>query len=328
MRRTKLNLDRFHWANLPKLAAVVMLLATCFPTRSTAQQQGQKTFSSAEEASNALVTAAQSNDEKGMLDILGADGKQIVSSGDETEDAQSRATFVARYQEMHRLVKEPDGTTVLYIGAHNWPTPIPLVNRGGAWYFDTEVGKKEILYRRIGRNEISTIRVCQELVAAQKEHYAAQHNEYAQKFFSDEGLHNGLYWKAADGEPQSPIGPLVAAAAVAKGYAKSQDGAPTPYRGYYYLVLTRQGKNGPGGAKSYLVNGKMTEGFAFVAYPAEYRSSGVMTFIVDQDGVVHEKDLGKKTDVLAKAMTEYNANSTWRKAEEQQEETASERKTE
>ena len=149
---------------------VAILLTVCFSTRSMAQQPGQKTFSSAEDASNALVTAAQNNDEKAMLDILGPDGKQIVSSGDEAEDAQSRANFVKRYQEMHRLVKEPDGTTILYIGAHNWPTPIPLVNKGNSWYFDTEAGKKEILYRRIGRNELSAIRVCQELVAAQKEY--------------------------------------------------------------------------------------------------------------------------------------------------------------
>jgi hypothetical protein len=324
MRRTKLNFDKFHWANLPKLAMVALLLTVCFPTRSTAQQPGQKTFSSAEEASNALLAAAQSNDEKVMLEILGPDGKQIVSSGDETEDAESRANFVKRYQEMHRLVKEPDGTTVLYIGAHNWPAPIPLVNKGNSWYFDTEAGRKEILYRRIGRNELSAIRVCQELAAAQKE-YSAQYKEYAQKIFSDEGQHNGLYWKAADGEPQSPIGPLVALA-VAKGYAKSLQGATTPYRGYYYHLLTRQGKNGPGGAKSYVINGKMTEGFAFVAYPAEYRSSGVMTFIVTEDGVVYQKDLGRKTDVLAAAMKEYNPNPGWQKAEEQQQETADEQK--
>jgi hypothetical protein len=223
---------------------------------------------------------------------------------------------------MHRLVKEPDGTTTLYIGAENWPTPIPLVNRGNSWYFDTEAGKKEILYRRIGQNEISTIRVCQELVASQKEYYSAQHNEYAEKIFSDEGQHNGLYWKAADGSPESPIGPLVAAA-VAEDYSKSQGDAPTPYQGYYFHILTRQGKNGPSGAKSYIVNGKMTGGFAFVAYPAEYRSSGVMTFIVNQEGVVYEKDLGRKTDVVAKNMKEYNPNSSWQKAEEQQQETAS-----
>ena len=316
MQRMKLKVNKFPWANLPKLAAVAILVTGCAPVGSVAQQLGQKTFSSPEDASNALVLAVQSDDEKAMLDILGPDGKQIVSSGDETEDAQSRANFVQKYQEMHRLVKEPDGTTTLYIGAKNWPTPIPLVNKGDSWYFDTEAGKKEILYRRIGRNEISTIRVCQELVAAEKEYYSAQNNEYAQKIFSDEGQHNGLYWKAAEGEPQSPIGPLVASA-VAEGYAKRQDGAPTPYRGYYYRILTRQWKNAPGGAKSYMVNGKMTEGFAFVAYPAEYGSSGVMTFIVNQDGVVYQKDLGDKTEVLAKAMKEYKPDSTWQRAEGQ-----------
>ena len=326
MRQTKLNSGRFHWANLPKLAAVATLLTACFPIPSLAQQPGQKTFSSAEEASSALVTAMQNSDEKAMLDVLGPDGKQIVSSGDETEDAHSRANFVQRYQEMHRVVKELDGTTTLYIGAKNWPTPIPLVSKGNSWYFDTEAGKKEILYRRIGRNEMSAIRVCQELVAAEKEFYSTQHNEYAPRIFSDEGQHNGLYWKAADGEPQSPIGPLVASA-VAEGYVKSRNGAPTPYRGYYYRILPRQGKNGPDGAKSYIVNGKMTGGFAFVAYPAEYRSSGVMTFIVASDGVVYQKDLGKKTDVLAKGMKEYNPNSSWQKAEEQQEEIAGGQKT-
>jgi len=325
MRQTKLNFNKFHWANLPKLAAVTILLMGCFSTRSIGQQQGQKTFSSPEEASTALVTAAQGNDEKAMLEILGPDGKQIISSGDEAEDAHNRANFVKRYQEMHRLVKEPDGTVTLYIGAENWPTPIPIVNKGKLWYFDTAAGKKEILYRRIGRNELSAIRVCQELVAAEKE-YRSTHNEYAQKIYSDEGQHNGLYWKATHGEGESPIGPLVAAAIV-KGNAKNQDGAPTPYRGYYYRMLTRQGQNGPGGAKSYLVNGKMIAGFAFVAYPAEYRSSGVMTFIVNEDGVVYQKDLGRKTDVLSKALKEYNPNPTWRKAEDQQEETAGEQKT-
>lgn len=325
MRRTKRDFDKFHWAILPKMAVVTVILTACFTTHSMAQQPGQKTFASAEGACNALVMAAQNNDEKAMFEILGRYGKQIVSSGDETEDANSRANFVQRYQEMHRLVEEPDGTTVLYIGAQNWPCPIPLVRKGNSWYFDTEAGKKDILYRRIGRNELSTIRVCQELVAAQKEFHSTQHNEYTRKFFSDEGQHDGLYWKAADGEPQSPIGPLVASA-VAEGYAKNQDGAPTPYRGYYFHILTHQGKDAPGGAKSYIVNGKMTEGFAFVAYPAKYRSSGVMTFIVNEDGVVYEKDLGRKTNVLAKAMKKYNPNSSWRKAEEQQEEIAGEQK--
>ena len=322
MRRTKLNFDKFHGPNLAKLAAVALLLTACLSMRSMAQQSGHKTFPSPELAANALVTALQSNDEKEMLDILGPAGKQIVSSGDETEDAHNRANFVQKYQQMHRFVNEPDGTTMLYIGAENWPAPIALVSKGNSWYFDTAAGKKEILYRRVGLNEMSTIRVCQELVTAEKEYYSAQQNEYAQKILSDEGQHNGLYWRSADGEPQSPIGPLIASA-VAEGYPRPPSGAPIPYRGYYYRILTHQGKNGSGGAKNYIVNGKMTGGFAFVAYPAEYRSSGVMTFIVNEDGVVYQKDLGKKTDVRAKSIKEYNPDSSWQKPTEQ-EETANE----
>jgi hypothetical protein len=343
MERAKLKFEKFHWAsldrtnlNLANLAlanltlanlagVVVLVLMVGLAIPSVGQQAGQKTFSSAEQASDAMFRAAQSNDEKAMLDILGADGKQVVSSGDEAEDAESRANFATKYQEMHRLVKEADGMTVLYIGAKNWPTPIPLVNKGGSWYFDTEAGKKEILYRRVGRNEMSTIRVCQELVAAEKE-YNAQHGEYAQRIFSDEGQRNGLYWKAGAGEPLSPMGPLVAAA-VTERDGTSRDSAPMPYRGYYYHVLVRQGKTGPGGAKSYSVDGKMTGGFAFVAYPAEYRSSGVMTFIVGEDGMVYQKDLGKKTEAVVKAMKEYDPNPGWQKAEEQPEQTASEQKT-
>jgi DUF2950 family protein len=321
MRRAMLKLDKSSWGHLPTFAFVAVLLLTCFPGRSLAQQKGQKTFSSPQEASDALVAAIQSNDEKALLDILGPDGKQIVSSGDEVEDANARANFLQKYKEMHRLVKEPDGTTSLIIGAENWPAPIPLVNKGNSWYFDTEAGKAEILYRRIGQNEMSAIRVCQEAVAAQKEYYSTQHNEYAQSIFSDEGQHNGLYWKAAEGEPQSPIGPLVAAA-VAEGYAKGRNGPPTPYHGYLYHILTRQGKNAPGGAKSFIVDGKMTGGFAFVAYPAEYRSSGVMTFTVGVDGAVYQKDLGKKTEVLGKAIKEFNPDSTWQKVEVPPEETA------
>jgi hypothetical protein len=326
MVRTKLNFNKFSGANLPVanlagFVGIAIVVTLCFSFGSMAQQSGQKTFSSAEDASNALVTAAQSNDEKAMLDVLGPDAKHIVSSGDDAEDAESRANFVQKYQEMHRLVKEPDGTTTLYIGAENWPTPIPLVNKGNAWYFDTDAGKKEILYRRVGRNEMSAIRVCQELVAAQKE-YSAQHGEYAQKINSDEGQQNGLYWKSGEGEGGSPVGPLVAVA-----FVEGNSNAPTPYRGYYFRVLTRQGKNGAGGAKSYLVNGKMTGGVAFAAYPAEYRSSGVMTFIVSDDGVVYQKDLGKKTEAIGKSLKEYNPDATWQKAEEQPEQTAGDQKT-
>ena len=324
MQRTKLDFKHSHWGGFFIFATVAIILTGWLPESSLAQEKGQKTFSSAEKASHAIVAAIQSNDERAMMDVLGQDVEQIVSSGDEVEDKEHRANFVRKYEEMHRLVTEPDGTTTLYIGAENWPTPIPLVNKGDVWYFDTDAGKKEILYRRVGRNEISTIGVCQELVNAQKEYYFRRH-EYAQKMFSIAGEHDGLYWKAANGEPQSPIGPLVASA-FAEGYAVGRDSAPTPYRGYYFHILTLQGKNGPGAAKSYVVNGKMTEGFAFVAYPAEYRSSGVMTFIVGSDGVVHQKDLGKKTGVVAKAMKKYNPDSSWQKAEEAQKETAEERK--
>jgi hypothetical protein len=316
MPRIDLNTAKLRRANLPKLAAFAILLMGCSCLRSMAQQPGQKTFSSAEEASSELFAAVQSEDEKAMLDLLGRDAKQIVSSGDEAEDAHSRANFVQKYREMHRLVNEPDGTTTLYIGARNWPTPIPLVHKGNSWYFDTEVAKKEILYRRIGRNELSAIRVCQELVAAENEYRRTQHDEYAKRITSDDGQHNGLYWQAAAGEPQSPIGPLVASA-VAEGYANGES-ALTPYRGYYFRILSLQGKHGPGGAKSYVVSGRMTEGFAFVAFPAQYRSSGVMTFIVGSDGVIYQKDLGKETGFLARHMKTYDPDATWHRAEEAQ----------
>jgi len=310
MQQTKWNDRHFDGVNIYRIFAAAVLLAGSFAPRLIAQQSGQKAFSSAEDASAALFTAMQSNDEKALLDILGTDGKQIVSSGDATEDAQSRANFVQRYQEMHRLVTEPDGTTTLYIGAENWPSAIPLVSDGSSWHFDTAAGKKEILYRRIGRNEISTIKVCEQLSAAEREYHSA-HNEYAQKILSDEGQQNGLYWKASAGQPQSPIGPLVARA-VSQGYTNDGN-PPTPYRGYYFHILKRQAASAPGGAKDYIANGKMSEGFAFVAYPAQYRSSGVMTFIVGADGTVYSKNLGPNTAALAKGMEEYNPDSGWKK---------------
>jgi hypothetical protein len=308
--------------NFSRGAAVAMLLAACFPAHSYAQEQGQETFSSPQQASNALVAAAKNNDENALIKILGADAKQIVSSGDEAQDAEGRATFVQKYQQMHRLLREPDGTVTLYVGAENWPTPIPLMEKGKAWYFDTPAAKREILYRRVGENELSAIRVCQELAAAQKEYAAAHHGQYAEKIFSDGDQHDGLFWKAASGQSQSPIGPLVASA-VADGYAPSRNGQPTPYRGYYYHILTSQGKDARGGAKSYVADGKMTQGFAFVAYPAEYRSSAVMTFIVNQDGVVYQKDLGKTTDSIAKGMKVYDPDTSWQKAQEETQQTAS-----
>jgi hypothetical protein len=314
MRQTNLKGKTSELFDLLKVAALATLLFACFAVDSTAQQKGQKTFSSPEEASQAVVATLQNNDEKALLEILGPTAKLIVSSGDPIEDAENHATFVSKYEEMHRFVKERDGSVTLYIGAENWPTPIPLEMKGNLWFFDTEAGEKEILFRRIGRNEYSAIRICQEIVAAQKEYHTMQDNEYAKQIYSDEGQHDGLYWKVPEGEPQSPIGPLVASA-VAEGYAKGKAGPPTPYRGYFFHILTRQGNDAPSGAKSYILNGKMTQGFAFVAYPAEYRSSGVMTLIVNQDGIVYQKDLGKKTKVLGRAMQEYNPDPSWQPAE-------------
>jgi hypothetical protein len=325
MRKMKLKCETNKVSDLRKIAALVTLLLACFAVDSAGRQRGQKMFSAPEEASQAFAAAVQSNDVTALLEILGPDSRQIVSSGDPTEDAESRANFAHKYQEMHRLVKEPDGSVTLYIGAENWPIPIPLAMKGNFWFFDTEAGRKEILFRRIGRNELSAIRVCQELVAAQKEYFAMEHNEYANQIFSDADAHNGLYWNVSDGEPQSPIGPLVASAVV-EGYGKSKAGLQTPYHGYFFRVLTRQGKHAPDGAKSYIVNGKMTGGFAFAAYPAEYRSSGVMTFIVNQDGIVYEKDLGNKTEAFGKAVQEYNPDSSWDKAEDELAQTSSEQR--
>jgi hypothetical protein len=299
-----------------KTTAAAILAAGLLAAPAMAQQAGQKTFASAEEATKALYSAAKSNDEKAMLEVLGPEGKAIVSSGDEAEDTQSRAEFVHRYEEMSRLVKEPDGSVTLYIGAHNWPCPIPLVKKGSAWYFDTAVGKQEILFRRIGRNEISAIHVSRELAAAQKEYFADQHGEYAHRIYSETGKHDGLYWKTAENEPQSPIGPLLAQAA-SDDETKTRGSEAVPFRGYYFHILTRQGKNAPGGAKLYLADGKMTS-FAFIAYPAMYRMSGVKTFLVSEDGVVYEKDLGKKTEALAISMHEFNPDSSWQKAEADQ----------
>jgi len=308
--RAKLTFESF-------LAVMVLTAGTA----TVARAQAQKTYPSPVAASIALFNAAQSNDERAMLEVLGPQAGAIVSSGDATEDASDRATFIRRYQEMHRLVREPDGSTMLYIGARNWPMPIPLVISGQSWRFDTEAGKQEILYRRVGGNEVATIRICQALVAAQKEYYVLQHNRYAAQFFSDAGQHNGLYWPVVAGQPKSPIGPLVAAAD-----ANRSNEAPSAYHGYLYRVLTQQGANARGGAKNYVRNGKMTAGFAFIAYPVEYRSSGVMTFIVGADGVVHEKDLGQDTGMLGKAMVAYNPDASWRHSEDEQEKVAARRK--
>jgi hypothetical protein len=319
-RRVVFQMSMRHGSRLIALATLAVLLGAGMPVPGRTQQPGQQTFPSAQAAISGLVAALQANDEQAMLRILGPDARRIVSSGDPVEDRHNRENFVQRYLQMHRMVNEPDGTTSVYVGAANWPMPIPLAHTGRVWYFDTDAGKREILYRRIGRNELSAIRVCEELAAAEKQYYAMR-GAYAEKIYSDPGRHDGLYWKSAAGEPQSPIGPLIASA-VAAGYTPSGSGAPTPYRGYYYHVLTGQGPSAPGGAKSYRVSGKMTGGFAFVAYPAEYRSSGVMTFLVSGDGVVVQKDLGRNTVRLGSAMRAYDPDASWQKTETEAESAA------
>jgi Protein of unknown function (DUF2950) len=280
-----------------------------------AQEAGQQTFASPDAATQALFAAAQKNDESAMLTILGKEGQKVIKSGDPAEDEAMRANFVAKYQVMHRLVEEPDATTTLYIGAENWPTPIPLVNRAGKWYFDTDAAKKEILFRRIGQNELSAIRVCQELVLSQKEFAAKNNGEFAAKFVADAGKQNGLYWPAAGSDAGSPIGPLVANAGSEGGITRDNVTGAEPFRGYYFRILDRQGKKASGGAMNYVVDGKMSKGFAFVAYPAVYRDSGVMTFVVSQDGVVYERDLGKGTAEKAKSMKAFDPDTMWVRSE-------------
>jgi len=313
--------DGLYRGGAAKLAASTILAAgiVWFASPATAQQSGQKSFPSAKEATGALVAALQANDSSALAAILGPDAKDVLSSGDEVEDKNDRYQFVQKYQEMHRLVREPDGTTTLYVGAENWPAPIPLMHRGAAWYFDTPAGKQEVLYRRIGKNELAVIQVCRELVDAENEYYSKPRGggsgkQYAQKFFSDPDKHNGLYWKAGAGEVESPIGPLVASAA-AEGYVRDPNQKQQPFEGYFFRVLKGQRASASRDARSYIVSGKMTGGFAFVAYPAEYRSSGVMTFLVDKDGIVYEKDLGRNTAEIAKSLAQYDRDASWRKAD-------------
>jgi len=282
-----------------------------------AQQPGQRTFARPENAGRAFFTAMQALDEQSPLSILGPDGRDVLSSGDPAEDANARIGFVVKYQEMHRFVTEPNGTVTLVVGAENWPFPIPLVNKQGSWYFDTQAGKGEIILRRIGKNEIAAIEACRDLVEAQKQYFARPlgdlSKQFAQKLVSDQDWHNGLYWQGVYNGFDSPINPLIADASGKS--PNDQVGDRYPFNGYFFRILTSQGPHAQGGAKNYVVDRKMTAGFAFVAYPAEYRSSGVMTFIVNESGTIYEKDLGPKTTKLAEAMTAYDPDSTWHQAE-------------
>jgi hypothetical protein len=285
--------------------AVAVLLAGY--AQSCLAQQQPRTFSSAEEASLALFLAVQSRDEDAVMDILGA-GRELVSTGDDVQDGLEHEKFAQKYKEMHRLVREPDKTTVLYVGAENWPFPVPLVARHGRWCFDSQSGANEVLFRRIGENESTTIGMFRLLVLAQEE-YQRRSDEYTMHFVGGKGTHNGLNWMGDSAIPE----PLVRAAVDDQA---ARDHSAVPFHGYYFRILSAQGKHAPGGAKSYISNGKMISGFAFVAYPAEYRSSGVKTFIAGSDGTVYEKDLGPQTAKIAGSMTTYDPGPGWHAAEQ------------
>jgi DUF2950 family protein len=267
-----------------------------------------KIFASPAAAGAALLEAAQAGDDNALMAIFGPDGKEIIFTGDAVKDKNIRELFVTKYKEMNRWSKNLAGGEILYIGADNLAFPIPLQQKApDKWVFDTTAGKDEVLARRIGDGELTTIGILTEVANAQEE-YFSQARQYAQKFVSTQGQHDGLYWPAAEGQRQSPLGPLVDVAQ-ALGYSRSDK--PQPFAGYYYRMLTQQGGTAKGGSKDYLANGKLTGGFAVVAYPAKYGNSGIMTFMVGADEVIYQKDLGEKTAEIAPAITEYNPGDGW-----------------
>ena len=275
----------------------------------------QRRFASVEDAVGALVDAMRAGDRKTMLAIFGQEGRGLVWSGDEASDRRARERFVAAYDDKQHL-EAGGGKIVLVVGRDDFPFPIPIVPDGPSWRFDTAAGKEELLNRRIGQNELNTIQVCLAYVDAQREYYARDPDgdallQYAQKFASSPAKRDGLYFETKPGEPPSPLGLLVARARE-EGYSK-RTSAPVPYWGYYYRILTAQGKDAPGGAYDYMAHGRLFGGFALVAHPAQYGVSGVMTFIVSHDGVVYQKDLGPNSAAIARAMKEFNPDSTWQK---------------
>jgi hypothetical protein len=307
------------WSGLLIAVMVMLTVGMAFGgTPKTAQKQ--KTFSSAEEAVKAAVTAAKNNDDKELIAIFGPSAKDLIFSGDAVADKQRREQFLKSYDEKHSLVSEKDGM-VMVIGNKDWPFPIPLAKKGDAWFFDTDKGRDEILSRRIGENELNTIEAMLAVVDAQREYAMFDRdgngfNDYAQKFLSDPGKKNGLYWKTKEGEELSPLGEFMSGAQFDEYAGTGAKQAPVPYHGYYFRMLKKQGEHAKGGAFDYIVKNKMIGGFAVVASPAKYGNSGVMTFIINHDGEVYEKDLGRNTAKAAKAIKSFDPDKTWKKVPE------------
>lgn len=297
-----------------RLAALV-LLCSGFAFSAFTPARAQESFKTPEAAADALANAARTNDRAAILTVLGRDGAEIASSGDPVADADLRKKFVETYDAKHQVKMDGDAKATLIIGPEDFPVPIPLVRKGDAWQFDTAAGRQEVLARRIGRNELAAIQSCLAYVDAQNEYAdkdrtGAGAGVYAQRIVSETGKKNGLYWPSSGSGDESPLGELVAEA-TKQGYRT--DEGPTPYHGYYFKILTKQGPDAHDGALDYVVNGKMIGGFALVAYPAEYRNSGVMTFIVNHEGAVFQKDLGSHTAELAERMTTFNPDQSWTK---------------
>jgi hypothetical protein len=276
----------------------------------------QQTYASPEDAVAALVAAIGSDNPASLNVVLGPAADHLISSGDPTADANQRKRFLDAYKTQHRLVADGSGRMVLVVGSDDWPLPMPIVQADGSWHFDAVAGAQEIVDRRIGRNEISAIRTALAYVDAQQDYFlrakeATGTGEYAQFMVSHPDREDGLYWPQEEGQPESPLGPLVHQA-LDQGYpGELVAGRPQPYGGYYFRILTTQGPNASGGARNYIVNGHMTGGFGLVAWPARYDVSGIMTFVVNQDGVVFQKDLGPETAEKAAHMTRYDPDLRW-----------------
>jgi len=303
-------------ATLTSLVAAILVTGSASLAASSAAL-AQQDYKTPQDAIDALVATAKSGDQKAALVVLGRDGQDIISSGDKVSDDDVRQRFVAAYDTKHQIAMEGDNKAIAIIGDKDYPFPIPIVrNKNGTWSFDTETGRREILYRRIGHDELDTIETCLAYVDAQNDYAAKDRGVgvgvYAMRFISEAGKKDGLYWPTASGEEESPLGVLFAAAA-AQGYRAGQ--GRSPYHGYYYKILTRQGPAAAGGAVDYIVNGKMIGGFALVAYPAEYRNSGVMTFIVNHAGTIFQKDLGPNSARVAENMASFDPDKTWTKVD-------------